>query len=156
MKIVLVATILLLSSIITPTAKAGVTSSIGTLEGPYFKEIRFKIYATSEAETAGLLTGDVDVVDFFEAEQIPDIKPGIDAGKIATAQNAEQGMWVFSLQCERYPLTLTKFRQAIAHLVDKDLIVREGLQGLGYRIDTFLGSPGYGPWGGKRLRQLRL
>jgi len=76
-KIVLVATILLLSSIITPTAKAGVTSSIGTLEGPYFKEIRFKIYATSEAETAGLLTGDVDVVDFFERRGRDDQPEGV-------------------------------------------------------------------------------
>jgi peptide/nickel transport system substrate-binding protein len=148
LKIMIVATVILLSAVITPAAKAGVTSSIGTLEGPYFKELRFKIYATSEAEVAGLLSGDVDVVDFFEAEQIPDIQPGLDSGKLATVQNAEQGMWGFSLQTERYPLNLAKFRQAIAYLADKDKYVREGLQGLGYKLNTFLGSPGYGPWGG--------
>jgi len=49
LKIVTVAIVLLLSATITPAAKAGVSSSIGTIEGPYFKEIRFKIYATSEA-----------------------------------------------------------------------------------------------------------
>jgi peptide/nickel transport system substrate-binding protein len=145
---VTVAIVLLLSATITPAAKAGVSSSIGTIEGPYFKEIRFKIYATSEAEVSGLLSGDVDVVDFFEAEQIPDIQAGLDSGKLATAQNAEQGMWVFSLQCERYPLNLVEFRRAIAYLCDKDKYVREGLQGLGYKLETFLGSPGYGPWGG--------
>jgi peptide/nickel transport system substrate-binding protein len=148
LKIMMVATVLLLSAIITPAAQAGVSSSIGTLEGPYFKELRFKIYATSEAEVSGLLTGDVDVVDFFEAEQIPDIQPGLDSGKLATVQNAEQGMWGFSLQCERYPLTLVEFRRAIAYLCDKDKYVREGLQGLGYKLETFLGSPGYGVWGG--------
>ncbi|HUV33673.1 MAG TPA: ABC transporter substrate-binding protein, partial [Candidatus Desulfaltia sp.] len=127
-------------------ASAAVSSSIGPLEGPYFKEIRFKIYASSEAEVAGLLSGDVDIMDFFEAEQIPDIQPGLAAGTIETAQSAEQGMWGYSFQCERYPLTLTKFRQAIAYLVDKDKYVREGLQGLGYVIETFIESPGYGPW----------
>jgi ABC-type transport system substrate-binding protein len=131
-----------------PSVNASVPSSIGSLEGPYFKEIRFKIYATSEAEVAGLLAGDVDVVDFFEAEQIPDIQPGLASGTLNYTQSAEQGMWVFSLQCERYPLNITDFRRALAHLVDKDKYVREGLQGLGYRIDTFLGSPGYGPWSG--------
>jgi peptide/nickel transport system substrate-binding protein len=149
LKIMAVLTVLLLSSMITPVTKAGVTSSIGTLEGPYFKELRFKIYATSEAEVSGLLSGDVDVVDFFEAEQIPDIKPGLDAGKLATKQNAEQGMWGFSLQTERYPLNLVQFRRAIAYLCDKEKYVREGLQGLGYKLNTFLGSPGYGPWAGK-------
>jgi peptide/nickel transport system substrate-binding protein len=148
LKIMMVTTVLLLSAIITPAAQAGVSSSIGTLEGPYFKELRFKIYATSEAEVSGLLTGDVDVVDFFEAEQIPDIQPGLNSGKLATVQNAEQGMWGFSLQCERYPLNLVEFRRAIAYLCDKDKYVREGLQGLGYKLETFLGSPGYGVWGG--------
>ncbi|MGB9622851.1 MAG: ABC transporter substrate-binding protein, partial [Candidatus Bathyarchaeia archaeon] len=71
------------------------------------------------------------------------------SGALNTTQAAEQGMWVFSLQCERYPLNLTQFRRALAHLVDKDKYVREGLQGLGYKIETFLGSPGYGPWAGK-------
>jgi len=129
-------------------SNAAVPSTVGPLEGPYFKEIRFKIYATSEAEVAGLLTGDVDVVDFFEAEQIPDIQPGLDSGALNKTQAAEQGMWIFNLQCQRYPLNLTQFRRAIAHLVDKDKYVREGLQGLGYKIETFLGSPGYGPWAG--------
>jgi peptide/nickel transport system substrate-binding protein len=145
-KLLLIASTLLLSFMVQPMATAAVSSSIGPLEGPYFKEIRFKIYASSEAEVAGLLSGDVDVMDFFEAEQIPDIQPGLTAGTIETAQSAEQGMWGFSFQCERYPLTLTKFRQAIAHLVDKDKYVREGLQGLGYKIETFIESPGYGPW----------
>ena len=148
LKTMMIATVLLLSAVITPAAHAGVTSSIGTLQGPYFKELRFKIYATSEAEVAGLLSGDVDVVDFFEAEQIPDIQPGLDSGKLATVQNAEQGMWGFSLQCERYPLNMVEFRRAIAYLCDKDKYVREGLQGLGYKLETFLGSPGYGVWGG--------
>jgi len=124
---------------------AAVDSSIGPLEGPHFKEIRFKIYATSEAEVAGLLAGDIDVLDFFEAEQIPDIQPGLTAGTLNHTQAAEQGFWGFSLQCERYPLTITEFRRAIAHLVDKDKYVREGLQGLAYKIETVLGSPGYGP-----------
>jgi len=131
-----------------PLVNAAVDSSIGSLEGPHFKEIRFKIYATSEAEVAGLLAGDIDVVDFFEAEQIPDIQPGLTAGTINYSQAAEQGFWGFSLQCERYPLTITEFRRAIAHLVDKDKYVREGLQGLAYKIETVLGSPGYGPWAG--------
>jgi peptide/nickel transport system substrate-binding protein len=141
-----IASTLMLSFLIQPISLVVVSSSIGDLEGPYFKEIRFKIYASSEAEVAGLLSGDVDVMDFFEAEQIPDIEPGLADGSLETAQSAEQGMWGFSFQCERYPLNLLEFRQAIAHLVDKDKYVREGLQGLGYKIETFIESPGYGPW----------
>ncbi|TRO52959.1 hypothetical protein E2P71_06975, partial [Candidatus Bathyarchaeota archaeon] len=145
-KILFLTSTLLLSFLIQPLALAGVQTSIGNLEGPYFKEIRFKIYASSEAEVAGLLSGDVDVMDFFEAEQIPDIEAGLEDGSIETAQAAEQGMWGFSFQCERYPLNILEFRQAVAHLVDKDKYVREGLQGLGYKIETFIESPGYGPW----------
>ena len=145
-KIMFIASTLMLSFLIQPMALGGVSSSIGDLKGPYFKEIRFKIYASSEAEVAGLLSGDVDVMDFFEAEQIPDIEPGLADGSLEIAQSAEQGMWGFSFQCERYPLNLLEFRQAIAHLVDKDKYVREGLQGLGYKIETFIESPGYGPW----------
>jgi ABC-type transport system substrate-binding protein len=153
MKLILIAATLMLSFVTQPLTMGAVSSSIGGLEGPYFKEVRFKIYASSEAEVAGLLSGDIDILDFFEAEQIPDIQQGINDGSIETAQAAEQGMWVFSFQCERYPLNITQFRQAIAHLVDKDKYVREGLQGLGYRIDTFLGSPGYGPWAGQTFKE---
>ena len=146
-KFLIVSAILSVTAFAIPTY-AAVPSTIGSLEGPYFKEIRFKIYANSEAELAGLLTGDVEVVDFFEAEQIPDIQSGLDSGALNKTQAAEQGFWGFSLQCERYPLNITDFRRAVAHLVDKDLIVREGLQGLAYKIETVLGSPGYGPWAG--------
>ncbi len=154
-KIVAVMTVLLLSAA-TLAVKAGVSSSIGPLEGPYFREIRFKIYATPEEETTALLSGDVDIVDFFTSDQIPDIKAGLDSGMLTTAQNAEQGVWGFSLQCERYPLNLVQFRRAIAHLCDKDKYVSEGLQGLGYKINTFLGSPSYGPWSGTSYRSYDL
>jgi len=144
----IVAAILAQYTIIVPFLGAAVESTVGPLEGPQFKEIRFKIYATSEAEVAGLLAGDIDIVDFFEAEQIPDIQAGLTAGTLNYTQSAEQGMWGFSFQCQRYPLNITEFRRAIAHLCDKDKYVREGLQGLGYKIETYLGSPGYGPWSG--------
>jgi len=137
------------SMIKVPSANAAVPSSVGPLEGPYFKEIRFKIYASSQAVTQALVAGDVDVIDFFEAEQIPDIQPGLTAGTINYTQGAEQGQWVFALQCQRYPLNITDFRRAIAHLVDKNKIVAEGLQGLAYKIETFCGSPGYGDWAGR-------
>jgi len=115
--------------------QASIPSSIGSLEGPYFNTVQFKIYATTQAETAGLLTGDVDVVDFFEASQVPDIQAGLTAKTLNISQGAEQGMWGWSIQCQRYPLNITQFRRAIAHLVDKDKIVSEGLQGLAYKLE---------------------
>jgi ABC-type transport system substrate-binding protein len=139
---------LLLSTTIVSSVNSAIPTSVGPMDGPHFKEIRFKIYATSEAEVSGLLAGDVDIVDFFEAEQIPDIQAGLDDGSLAYTQAAEQGMWVWDFQNQRYPLNITDFRRALAHLVDKDYIVSEALQGLAYPLDTFLGSPGYGPWAG--------
>jgi peptide/nickel transport system substrate-binding protein len=131
------------------TVDAVVPTSTGPLYGPHFKEIIFKIYATSEAEVAGLVAQDIDLVDFFEAEQLPDIQSGLDDGSLLTTQAAEQGMWVFDLQNQRYPLNITDFRRALAHLVDKDDYVQNALDGLAYPLDTFLGSPGYGPWAGQ-------
>jgi peptide/nickel transport system substrate-binding protein len=88
------------------------------------------------------------MVDFFEAEQLPDIQPGLDDGSLLYKQSAEQGMWVWDMQNQRYPLNITDFRRALNHLVDKEYIVAEALQGLAYPLETFLGSPGYGPWAG--------
>jgi peptide/nickel transport system substrate-binding protein len=65
-------------------------------------------------------------------------------------------MWTWDIQNQRYPLNITDFRRAIAHLVDKDYIVSEALQGLAYKLDTFLGSPGYGPWAGTDFVEYEL
>jgi len=122
-----------LSLLLLFTVLSSVTSaipfSVFPYEAPHFKEVQFKIYATSEAEVAGLLAGDIDLVDFFEAEQLPDIQAGLDDGSILYEEGAEQGMWTFDLQNQRYPLNITDFRRAINHLVDKEYIVAEALQG---------------------------
>lgn len=144
----MIAATLLLSTFAVVASNAAIPSTVGFLEGPYFQQIQFKIYSTAEAETAGLLTGEIDVLDFFEADRLPDIQAGITNQILTYTQSAEQGMWVFLIQCQRYPLNITQFRRALAHLVDKDTIVADGLGGLAYPIDTFLGSPGYGPWSG--------
>jgi len=46
------------------------------------------------------------------------------------------GYYIFDLNHQRWPTSDLHFRRALAHLVDKDGIVSNILQGFGYRLDT--------------------
>jgi len=114
------------------------------LEGPHVSEVRFVIFGSTEAEIPALKAGDVDFGPELglPVEHLPDIQGD---PNIKIIQGIEQGFWGFSLQTERYPLSIVDFRRAIRSLTDKDTMVSEGLHGQGVRLDGVLG-PGYGRW----------
>ncbi len=121
------------------------------LDGPHVSEVRFVIFGSTEAEIPALKAGDVDFGPELglPVEQLPDIQGD---PNIKVLQGVEQGMWGFSLQCQRYPLDIVDFRRAIRLLSDKDTMVSEGLHGQGVRLDGYLG-PGYGKWHNPDLPQ---
>ncbi|MGY2894877.1 ABC transporter substrate-binding protein [Deinococcus sp. UYEF24] len=114
---------------------------------PYLDTLIFKKYADPNALLAGFLSGQIDVLQPEQVEDVAAIRRAIDSGSIdATLKiNAGSSGVVSTLHPnlqQKDPVKAAlyrnvKFRQAISYLVDRDTIVKVALGGLG--------KPLYGP-----------
>jgi ABC-type transport system substrate-binding protein len=102
--------------------------------GPRVDELLIKIYPNQTAEFMALEAGEIDIVDCpLSPEWIETFEVNPD---IILANYSELDMFVFDINNQRWPTNNTEFRRALAHLVDKDRIISELLDGYGARIDT--------------------
>jgi len=108
-------------------------------EAPRVDELLIKIYPNQTAEFTALNASEIDIVDSpITAEWIDALKANPD---VTLANYSEIGMFQFDINNQRWPTNNTDFRRALAHLVDKDRIVTEVLDGYGVRIDTPIPRP---------------
>ncbi len=111
--------------------------------GPRIDKVIFKIYTDPEAEYMALKSGEIDMVDWpLPAEKIDD---AMSDPNLVVTETGDLGFFYIGINCKRWPLSDYRFRQALAHLVDKDKVVNEYLRGYGNRLDSVV-SPNYGIW----------
>jgi len=101
--------------------------------GPRVDYLLIKIYMNPEAEALALKTGEIDLMDWpLPPEKVEEFKGLTD---VKLYEFVDLGMFELDINNQRWPTNLTKFRQAIAYLVDKDRIVSEVVKGFGMRLD---------------------
>jgi len=102
--------------------------------GPRVDYLLIKIYMNPEAEALALKAGEIDLMDWpLPSEKVEEFKALKD---VMLHEFVDLGMFELDINNQRWPTNLTKFRQAIAYLVDKDRILSEVVKGFGVRLDT--------------------
>ena len=102
--------------------------------GPWADELFFKIYLNPEAEYLALKTGDINLMDWeLPAEKVED---ALADPNIKTDSTPDLGYYLIDINHQRWPTSNLHFRRAVAHLVDKDRIETDVLQGFGYSLDS--------------------
>ena len=102
--------------------------------GPWADELFFKIYLNPEAEFLALKTGDINLMDWeLPAEKVED---ALADPNIETSSSADLGYYLIDINHQRWPTSDLHFRRACAHLVDKNRIETDVLQGFGYKLDN--------------------
>ena len=113
--------------------------------GPRVDELLIKIYYTPEAEWAALEAGEIDITDWpLPVEKIEEYRGPDWADKIWLYEYSEYGYFLFDLNHRKadgtpnWPISNVHFRRALAHLVDKEAIVREIVKGYGIPLDSVI------------------
>lgn len=115
----------------------------GKKVGPYFNEILFKIYGTTDAAILALKKGDIDYIWW-------PVQPGfveeLSRDKNITLTNSpENGLKYLAFNLRRVPFKDINFRQAVAYLIDKEYIQKRVLQNYGIPNDSIV-PPGNKSW----------
>jgi ABC-type transport system substrate-binding protein len=104
--------------------------------GPFIEGVIFKIYDSQGGATSALEKGDIDFLwkgishGFVrDLMQNPDIK---------VQHTLDSGYRYLAFNLRKAPTSDPAFRQALAHLIDKDFIIKRVLHSLGKRIDTVI------------------
>jgi len=121
-------------------------SALAQTKGPRTEDLIIKFYSDIEDAYRALKNGSIDILGYdIGSNLLQDAKtdPNIVLGTVAS-----RGMYEFDINNNytmllypgiRSPTNYQGFRQALAFLVDKDLIVQNFSKGLAYRIDQPLG-----------------
>lgn len=112
------------------------------------KGLEIYFYKNPDEAFTALKAGEIDIMQWYLNEQ--QYEDAVTHPDLLLASYAENGMFEFDINnnytIEWYPgvRSLTNeitFRQAIAHMVDKDWIIDDVLEGWGQRIDAHVTAP---------------
>jgi hypothetical protein len=138
-RITIAAILILLTLAILPSYSA---------KGPREDDLQLFFYSDVQATYAALEAGEVDIVGFDIL--LPVYLDAIDNPNVALGPVDDMGMYEFDLHNNysiasypgiRSPTSYTEFRQALAFLVDKDLVVDTYCGGFAVRIDQPIAPP---------------
>jgi peptide/nickel transport system substrate-binding protein len=106
------------------------------------KHATFKFIADPSAETAAVLSGDVDS---FPRIAAPSIEPFKADSRFAVSVGGTEGKTILALNNKKPPFDQLKVRQAIAYALDRKAIIDGAVNGLGTPIGSHLtpNDPGY-------------
>ena len=109
--------------------------------GPRVDEYLYSIITDYDAQLMAFKAGKIDT-SYIQASRIDEVKgdPNI---YILTYQTFN--LQFLGINCMRYPWNFTALRQAVAHLIDKERIVREIFNGFGVPTDSPI-PPVFGAW----------
>ena len=118
--------------------------------GPRVDSLLIKIYKDPIAEGLALAANEIDIMDVpLMPEQVKEFQENPD---IVLKSYEELGMAELDLNNQIWPTSDVSFRQAIAHLIDKNWIETDVLKGFGISIDNPVPSV-LGDWSNPNIRK---
>ncbi len=111
------------------------------VHGPRVDEYLFSIITSPDARLLALKKGEIHIAG-LRAEDIEQVRgdPNIELLFYQTFS-----IFAIQINLRKWPLNIKAFRQAMAHLVDREWIIREVFGGYGVPVETFV-PPAYGDW----------
>jgi len=112
-----------------------------TPNAPKVKNFVFRYVADPATRLAALQTGEADIIERVESEQVPSIKAD-SALKLITVTAIEQKNLVFKFQVP--PMDNKLLRQAISYAIDRETIVKDIMQGYAGQANNFVSEVAWG------------
>lgn len=120
--------------------------------GPYIPGIRFKPYQTTQEAIEALKNGKID---FFWWGVPPDARAALEKrDDVRIVKTHKSALYYLGFNMRKQPFFDINFRHAVAHLIDKQFIIQQVLNGNGDPLTSFVppqntkwhlpGIPGYG------------
>ena len=110
---------------------------------PNVDQLHFEVIGDVESAVAAILSDEVDHIAWpVTANQLPDLEGDETVG---IEFMADSGYFYLGFNEKLEPFGSLEFRKAVAHLVDKDTIVNDYLEGLGVQGTTCM-PPTFGDW----------
>ncbi|MCD6445138.1 hypothetical protein J7L70_09160 [Candidatus Bathyarchaeota archaeon] len=109
--------------------------------GPRVDTYLMPIYLDYDAQLMAFKKGEIDT-SFIQAARVDEVK---DDPNIYLLSFQTFNLQFLGINTALYPWNYTAIRQAIAHLIDRDWIVREIYHGFGYPVDAPI-PPAFGDW----------
>lgn len=107
--------------------------------GPYLQRVEFPIIPDADARVAALRSGSIDMVLRLAPQNAVSLRGTRD---IEVVQNNSWAVGRLSLATKTAPLDNPKIRQALAHAIDRQALVKAVLGGVGGAIDDSWVAPG--------------
>jgi ABC-type transport system substrate-binding protein len=104
--------------------------------GPHMDRVIFKIYDTLGAATMALRKGDIDFLWKGVSQGL--VEDLAQDPNVSVPMTLDSGYRYLGFNLRQAPMSDPAFRQAIAHLIDKDFIIKRILHSHGERLDTFI------------------
>ena len=129
------------SATMSQEEKPSVLATEWDVHGPRVDEYLISIITSPDARLLALKKGEIHITG-LRAEDIEQVRgdPNIDLLFYQT-----YSIFAIQINVRRWPLNIKAFRQAMAHLVDREWIIREVFGGYGVPVETFV-PPAYGDW----------
>jgi len=134
--------------ILEPAAARG--AEVIEWNGPRVDSLLMKIYGDPIAEGLALAANEIDIMDVpLMPEQVKEFKEDPD---IVLKNYEELGMAELDFNNQMWPTSDVSFRQAVAHLIDKNWIETDVLKGFGISIDNPVPSV-LGDWSNPNIKK---
>jgi hypothetical protein len=109
--------------------------------GPRVDEILMPVILDYDARLMALRKGDVDT-GFIQPTRVAEVK---DDPNIYILTYQTFNLQFLGINCQQYPWNYTAVRKAVAHLIDRDWIIRNVFNGFGVPVESAI-PPAFGDW----------
>ena len=104
-------------------------------------QILMPVILDYDARLLALKKGDIDTLG-IQATRIPEVK---DDPNIYLLTYQTFNLQFLGINCQQYPWNYTAIRKAIAHLIDRDWIIKNVFNGFGVPVESAI-PPAFGDW----------
>ena len=102
--------------------------------GPFIDKIVFNVITSEDEQVLALMNDEIDLIgDTIDPSFIESLEA---AENIETSATLRNGYGFFTINCAKYPFSITAFRRAMAFAFDKEAISEEVLNGFSVPLDS--------------------
>ncbi|MHA1772118.1 MAG: ABC transporter substrate-binding protein [Candidatus Thorarchaeota archaeon] len=113
---------------------SAIVSSDTSSAGPSVNKLLFELHADQSSLAVALKNGDIDVIGEYLSPAVADTLK--DTTNIELSYDLRNGYGYFTINCAKYPYSLTAFRRAFAFAINKTKVCQDCFDGYARPIDS--------------------
>lgn len=128
--------VIILSLVYTPLVHSSIIVSEDLSTGPYVDKLSFKVIPNGDQRVLAIQAGEIEMDSaFFDPVHLPTLDANPDVDIFSAMRN---GYDHITINCEKYPLSVSTFRRAFAFAFDKTRVTAEIMDGFSREHDSLV------------------